>query len=112
MDPMEGLRAAMRAVDAYYQERGIFQERFGGFVDPSCLMLNKVTCEAVLPLWNCPLRNDPKAMSADRNVFNALSRHFRVAGTDQPTVFYRLDPEDGLQPLRRKLIGPAYDECG
>ena len=25
--------------------RGIFQERFGGFVDPSCLMLNKVTCD-------------------------------------------------------------------
>jgi nicotinamidase-related amidase len=29
MDPMEGLRAAMAAVDAFYKERGIFQGRFG-----------------------------------------------------------------------------------
>jgi nicotinamidase-related amidase len=29
MDPLEGLRAAMAAVDAYYKERGIFQGRFG-----------------------------------------------------------------------------------
>ncbi len=29
MDPLEGLRAAMSAVDAYYKERGIFQGRFG-----------------------------------------------------------------------------------
>jgi len=31
-------------------ERGIFQERFGGFVDPSCLMLNKVTGDRYYPL--------------------------------------------------------------
>src|SRR5262249_12101784 len=29
MDPVEGLKAAMAAVDGYYRERGIFQERFG-----------------------------------------------------------------------------------
>ena len=29
IDPMEGLKAAMAAVDAYYKKRGIFQERFG-----------------------------------------------------------------------------------
>ncbi len=29
MDPLESLRAAMAAVDAYYKERGIFQGRFG-----------------------------------------------------------------------------------
>jgi nicotinamidase-related amidase len=29
MNPMEGLRAAMKVVDAYYKERGIFQGRFG-----------------------------------------------------------------------------------
>jgi nicotinamidase-related amidase len=29
MDPMEGLRAAMAAVEAFYKERGIFQGRFG-----------------------------------------------------------------------------------
>ena len=29
MEPMEGLRAAMAVVDAYYKERGILQGRFG-----------------------------------------------------------------------------------
>src|SRR5262249_3660082 len=29
MDPMEGLRAAMAAVEAFYKDRGIFQGRFG-----------------------------------------------------------------------------------
>jgi nicotinamidase-related amidase len=29
MEPLEGLRSAMAAVDAYYKERGIFQGRFG-----------------------------------------------------------------------------------
>jgi hypothetical protein len=29
MNPMDGLRAAMAVVDAYYKERGIFQARFG-----------------------------------------------------------------------------------
>jgi len=29
MDPLEGLRTAMAAVDAYYKARGIFQARFG-----------------------------------------------------------------------------------
>jgi hypothetical protein len=35
--------------------QGVFRERFGGWADPNCLMLNKVACEAVLPLWNQPL---------------------------------------------------------
>jgi hypothetical protein len=90
-------------------DRGIFVEKFGGFVDPNCLMLNKVTCEAVLPLWNRPLPRDPKGMSADRVVFDALRRNFRVAATGEPSVFYKLDPNDGLHPGRCKLIGPAYD---
>jgi hypothetical protein len=91
--------------------QGVFQERFGGFVDPNCLMLNKLTCEAVLPLWNRPIPGDAKAMSADRMVFDALRKHFRIAGTNEPTVFYKLDPDDGMQPLRLRLIGPAYDLC-
>ena len=35
MDPLEGLRAAMAAVDAYYKERGIFQGRFCFGVRPA-----------------------------------------------------------------------------
>ena len=40
MDPMEGLRAAMAAVDAYYKERGIFQDRFGFGSRPALIVID------------------------------------------------------------------------
>ena len=40
MDPLEGLRAAMAAADAYYKERGIFQGRFGFGVCPALVVID------------------------------------------------------------------------
>jgi maleamate amidohydrolase len=40
MDPMEGLQAAMAAVDAYYKERGLFQGRFGFGVSPALIVID------------------------------------------------------------------------
>jgi nicotinamidase-related amidase len=40
MDPLQGLRAAMAAVDAYYKERGIFQGRFGFGVRPALVVID------------------------------------------------------------------------
>jgi nicotinamidase-related amidase len=40
MDPMEGLQAAMAAVDAYYRERGIFQARFGFGESPALVIID------------------------------------------------------------------------
>jgi nicotinamidase-related amidase len=37
---MDGLRAAMRSVDAYYKERGIFQARFGFGVRPALVVID------------------------------------------------------------------------
>ena len=91
--------------------QGVFKDRMGGFVDPNCLMINKLRCAAAVPFWNVPLEGDAKAMSADRHVFAVLSKHFRPAAVDRPTVYYQLDPEDAMHPLRRQLIGPAYDEA-
>jgi hypothetical protein len=90
--------------------QGVFAERFGGFVDPNCLMLNKVACPAAAQCWNFPLRNDP--MSADRSVFAFLSRHHKPRSTGQPSTFYALNPDDGLHPMRLQLMGAAYDDAG
>jgi hypothetical protein len=90
---------------------GVFNGEFGGFVDANCLMLNKVACEPVVCEWNRPLAGDPKGMSADRNVFNVLSRYFKGAATAQPTVFYTMDPRDDRHELRLRLIGPTYHEA-
>ena len=40
MDALEGLRAAMAAVDAYYKERGIFQGRFGFGQGPALVVID------------------------------------------------------------------------
>lgn len=40
IDPMEGLQAAMAAVDAYYRERGIFQQRFGFGESPALVVID------------------------------------------------------------------------
>jgi nicotinamidase-related amidase len=40
MEPMEGLRAAMAAVDAYYKERGLFQGRFGFGQCPALVVID------------------------------------------------------------------------
>jgi hypothetical protein len=90
--------------------QGVFKEQFGGFVDPSCLMINKVACPLAPQVWNFPLPADP--MSADRNVFAFLVRNHRPAGTGQPTAFYTVNPMDGLHPMRLRLFGAAYDEAG
>jgi nicotinamidase-related amidase len=40
MDLMQGLRAAMAAVDDYYRERGIFQGRFGFGQSPALVVID------------------------------------------------------------------------
>src|SRR5207247_4065167 len=40
MDPLEGLRAAMATVDAYYKERGIFQGKFGFGASPALVVID------------------------------------------------------------------------
>src|SRR5436190_4367538 len=40
MNPMEGLRSAMAAVDAYYKARGIFQGKFGFGKRPALVVID------------------------------------------------------------------------
>jgi len=88
--------------------RGIFAGRFGGFVDPNCLMVDKIACAEVTPAWNYPMENDEKGMSADRRVFDRLRHHARFACTGQATVRYQVDPTDALHPMRLQRMGGAY----
>jgi hypothetical protein len=91
--------------------KGIFLQKFGGFVDPNCLMINKEMCWQCLPLWNFPLTGDPKGMSADRNIFNFLKNHSEPGATGKASTFYVLDPHDGLHNTRLSLIGENYHKA-
>lgn len=92
--------------------RGCFNAKFGGWVDPNCLMFDKLTCEPVIRWWAIPLQGDAKAMSADRQVFHLLKNHYAYGETGTATVFYQLDPSGGMHPPRLQWMGKAYEQAG
>jgi hypothetical protein len=77
-----------------------------GWVDPNCLAIDKLACEAVLRWWSIPQRNSAYAMDADRHIFRILRTEFRGRGTNQATVYYTITESDPFRhPLRLELIG-------
>lgn len=84
---------------------------FGGWVDPNCLAIDKIACEAVLRWWSIPGPNGVMDadrnvfMNADRNVFHILSTKFRGAPTNRHSVFYTITETDAMHPYRLSTIG-------
>lgn len=89
---------------------GIFRERYGGFVDPNCLMIDRTRVPNVLDVWNQPLAGDETQMTADRSVFNVLMDR-PGKPTRQYTAYYVLTETDGLHPTRLRLMGSAWDKA-
>ena len=56
---------------------------FSGWVDPNCLAIDKIACEAVLRWWSIPAPNSVKDTDADRNVFHILSTKYCGAPTNR-----------------------------
>jgi hypothetical protein len=77
----------------------------GGFVDPTCLALDKIACESAIRWWSIPMRDTERAMDADRNVFRILASYFRGQGTNRATAYYVLDKTDHQHPKRLRNIG-------
>jgi hypothetical protein len=91
--------------------QGIFSDRFGGFVDTNCLMLDKRHCERALLGWNTPMHSNIRGAGEDRLVFDILRRQSNL-GTGQATSYYRMGPSDGLHPLRLHKMGARYEAAG
>ncbi len=84
---------------------GAYRERFGGFIDPSSLMVDKLKCDEALRWWCFPLPEDASGMSEDRNIFNHLRTRQRGRGTGLATSFYVMNPGDCNHWLRLSWIG-------
>jgi hypothetical protein len=89
---------------------GYFQERFGGFVDPNCLMINKLACAQAAQFWCLPMFNNP--MLGDRAVFEHLLKNHKPRGTGRASVFYTMNASDGLHPIRIARMRDAYEAAG
>jgi hypothetical protein len=107
--PETGVPLAIDIWESVGPGRGVFAEKFGGFVDPNCLMINKFRCPKVIPLWRRPVVADPRAQSADRTVFDVLQKHYRGVCTNAATVYYRLDFKDANHEDRMGWMGLDSD---
>ena len=76
-----------------------------GFVDPSCLMIDKTRCPSAAQCWTFPLAGDP--MSADCTMFGFLSRYHSWRSTGEATAYYTLNPRDRMFPERLRWIEEA-----
>jgi len=84
-------------------DRGVYAKKAGGFVDPNCLMIDKLACEPVLRWWSNPLF--PEAGDgADRNVFSALKAGYPGACTGRATAYYVIQPNDPVHRYRQIWI--------
>ncbi|MBV9783244.1 MAG: glycosyltransferase family 2 protein [Acidisphaera sp.] len=92
--------------------RGIYNERFGGFVDPNCLMIDKQACPHAAPWWSVPFPVPQGDMMADRMVFAFLRDYHRGVGVEHPTVYYEVDPNDIMHGARLAMMGDAYERAG
>ena len=79
-------------------DAGVFREKFGGFVDPSSLMIDKLRCRDAVPAWaNTPFSD---GRGSDRLVFDVLAKNYRPHGTGLATSFYTINPDDILHVVR------------
>lgn len=85
-------------------DRGDYKERFGGFVDPNCLLIDKMRCESAIRWWSIPLAGDSKAMSADRHVFHQLRKIGVPGATGRPTAYYMMQESDSMHAIRIQKI--------
>ena len=89
------------AIESVGVNQGIYAERFGGFVRPSGLMLDKTQVPHLLHLWSSsPF---PSGDGEDRLIFDNL-RHLDHGSTGKASVYYSLDSKDGMHATRMKFI--------
>jgi tetratricopeptide (TPR) repeat protein len=77
--------------------KGVFAKRFGGFVRPSGMVINKMQTLPIIHLWACsPF---PTGDGEDRLIFDQLRKE-PCGCTNKATVYYTLDPRDAMHPQR------------
>jgi hypothetical protein len=83
--------------------RGVYTVGLGGWVDPNCLMLDKIACEPVLRCWSAAFPFRGANWSSDRRVFDALKDRSWVC-TGEPSAFYVMHEGDRNHAERMKYL--------
>jgi hypothetical protein len=112
VDPEDSMPICIDEWESVGPDAGVFKERFGGFVDPSSLLIDKLACHEVLPAWSLTPFSDGRG--SDRLVFDRLRRGHKGQTTGRATSFYTINPADiahlsRLQYFRQKGAELASD---
>ena len=91
--------------------RGEYAVRFGGWVDPNCLLIDKVACEPALRWWSIPVPQDPSATSAGRHVYDWLQKHGKPGETGISTVYCPMQQNDGNHTFRLSYLATQYEQA-
>jgi len=92
--------------------KGINAERFGGFVQPSGLMIDGTVCQYLMPLWSMAVY--PDGGGEDRLIFEQLHKNHKGAGTGQFTSYCvltsdSLDHSHHKQEFLKRQLSWIYD---
>ena len=86
--------------------QGVYQVGLGGWVDPNCLMIDKLSCDPVLRCWSAVFPFRGQNWSSDRRVFDALKDR-RWVCTGEPSAFYVMSPKDLNHQERLRYLREA-----
>jgi hypothetical protein len=89
--------------------RGVFAERFGGFVRPSGMAVNKLKLLHILHLFSLTVHE--QGIIEDRIVFSYLKEQPHGC-TGKASVYYSLDPKDGMHPQRLEFMRHRQAQFG
>ena len=84
--------------------KGIYKDQTGGFVDPNCIMIDKLRCDSMIRFWAIPLPDDGKNLTADRSVFDRLRRFPAIGFTEAATVYYLMGTSDPAREQRLRVL--------
>ena len=110
--PDTGRKICIDRWESVGPDKGVFSQGFGGWVDPNCLIFDKLACEPVIALWTMPSARGAPTVTADRQVFGLLRQNRRWRATNQASVYYRLNPGDINHANRVQAIGADYAKAG
>lgn len=75
---------------------GVYAQTYGGFVGPSCLLVDKLACHSALPEWS--IGQPPHGNAEDRRFLAALLKIAQGMPSRQFTSYYRVGLE-GMHPF-------------
>jgi hypothetical protein len=101
VEPDETVPICIDAWESVGPGVGHYAERYGGFVDPSSLMIDKLACHQILPYWSLTPYADGRG--SDRLIFEHLKTRVQ-RGTGQASSFYTINTADPMHLTRLQVF--------